>query len=654
LDFINHEDVEMLVQYTLDDFEYSDLPYVEAYKYEAVTYDEAREVERLDKQAKAVGFRDFKKRYKQFKVKMKKLLPATAEEAYCGVTDFSEQKACLPCGDWICNDYGVRKEANNGQYIWACHHPIMPVQRLTNYETGMMKIGIVWRTPMSGKWEHVILDRAVLKSPRSIVDSLACLGIDVTADTAKHLVAYLNDVENLSLARGAEDGKSYMGSGYTISHFGWVDNNMFIPYTKGMLIENEAEYKEICDAVTEKGDIKKWVEKMNTLRRKSIHAKVMLAASLASPFVKPLGCLPFFVHIWGTESATGKTVSLKAATSVWGNPDKLIFSFNSTPVGRERKAGFLHSLPFCLDELQLARDKKTGKISVSVYELAEGRGRDRGTKSGGVAYVPTWCNAILTCGETPLVEENAGAGAINRTITVELKSGERVVEGIKEGNEICEFLRENYGHAGKELASRLCENEFMEETKKRFGEIKTVMNKTTKEQGFMDKQAISAALLVLAESRFAQVLDELGLQWENPLTVEEISRFLIGKSEADTGKRAYEFLCDWVASNHNRFNEGEENKGEIFGRYDMNGEIACIISKKFTEACKEGGFEPRSIKSWLKAHEKLVLGSPTRQKTNPYTKPCRIGSAIVDCICLRLEVEAVGDVVLTDSGGIPF
>jgi len=650
-EFIELKNVEVLAQYTLDDFECSDEPYLEAYGYKDVPYDESREVERIDKQAKALGFNDFKKRYKQFKAKMKKQLPSAPDEVYYAVTKFSDKEVFLPCGDWICDDCGVRKEVGEG-YVWACHHPIMPVQRLTNYETGMTKIGIEWRTPMSGKWEHVILDRAVLKSPRSIVDSLACLGIDVTADSAKYLVAYLNDVENLSLEASGRDNISYLGGGYTISHLGWVDN-MFVPYTGGMKLENEAEYKEICDAVTTKGDMKKWVERMNALRRKSIHAKMMIAASLASPFVKPLDCLPFFVHIWGTESATGKTVSLMAATSVWGNPDKLIFSFNSTPVGRERKAGFLHSLPFCLDELQLARDKKTGKISVSVYELAEGRGRDRGTKSGGVAYVPTWCNAILTCGETPLVEENAGAGAINRTITVELKSGERVVEGIEEGNEVSEFLKANYGHAGKALAERLCDKDFMKETKKRFKEVRTVMNKATKEHGIMDKQAISAALLVLAEDRFAHVLKSVGLEWEKPLTADEISQFLISKKEADTGERAYKYLCDWVSTNGNRF-KTETNNGEIFGVID--GDTACIIPSAFNDACRAGGFESKSVKSWLKANGKLRLRSGKGADKNPYSKPHYIGGRTVECICLLLpDEEESTNIDDTDfEDGVPF
>lgn len=73
------------------------------------------------------------------------------------------------------------------------------------------------------------------------------------------------------------------------------------------------------------------------------------------------------------------------AASVWGNPmiGKYIKTFNATEVGHEKTAAFLNSLPMLIDELQLARDAR-GKIQFNVYALAQGVGRTRGTKSGGL------------------------------------------------------------------------------------------------------------------------------------------------------------------------------------------------------------------------------------------------------------------------------
>ena len=40
-------------------------------------------------------------------------------------------------------------------------------------------------------------------------------------------------------------------------------------------------------------------------------------------------------------------------------------------------AGFLHSLPLFMDELQLAKDRH-GRVNFNVYELAAGSGKLRG------------------------------------------------------------------------------------------------------------------------------------------------------------------------------------------------------------------------------------------------------------------------------------
>ena len=79
-----------------------------------------------------------------------------------------------------------------------------------------------------------------------------------------------------------------------------------------------------------------------------------------------------------------------------------------------------------IDELQLARDAR-GKIQFNVYALAQGVGRTRGTKSGGVDKTPTWGNCILTTGESPLTTLTDGAGALNRVIDIECSPPGKVI-----------------------------------------------------------------------------------------------------------------------------------------------------------------------------------------------------------------------------------
>lgn len=160
-------------------------------------------------------------------------------------------------------------------------------------------------------------------------------------------------------------------------------------------------------------------------------------------------------------------------------------------------AGFLHSLPLFLDELQLAKDRH-GRINFNVYELAAGSGKLRGNKSLGLDYTPKWANCFITSGETPLVGETDGAGAVNRVVDIECRYGEAV---IRDGHRTANVLKLNYGHAGKLFIARLCEEGEMDRVRELYEEnyAACIQSDTT------EKQAMAAALIITA--------DQLATEW---------------------------------------------------------------------------------------------------------------------------------------------
>lgn len=117
------------------------------------------------------------------------------------------------------------------------------------------------------------------------------------------------------------------------------------------------------------------------------------------------------------------------AASVWGNPaiGQYVQTFNATQVGHEKTAAFLNNIPMCIDELQLSKDSH-GRSKFDVYQLSQGVGRTRGTKSGGIDKTPVWDLCILTTGESPLTSDNSGAGAVNRVIDIECKAKDAVIK----------------------------------------------------------------------------------------------------------------------------------------------------------------------------------------------------------------------------------
>jgi hypothetical protein len=349
----------------------------------------------------------------------------------------------------------------------------------------------------------------------------------------------------------------------------------------------------------------------------------MLAGSFASPLISVVGALPFYVHIWGVDSGTGKTVALMLAASIWGNPDlgKYIQTHNATQVGQERIAAYLNQIPYCIDELQLANNGK-GAANVNVYQLAQGVGRSRGKRAGGVETTPTWHCSILSTGEFPLTSNNAGSGAINRVIEIEAKPGRYI---IRDGNKIADDLRRNYGFAGKLFVDKLfSSNEEQEIARETYRQNYSALV----EMRITDKQAMAAAILLTA--------DQLATSWiygdESALTCEDIYPYLVSKNDVSAGKRAYHWLCGWVAANCHHFYRGTQlPQGATYGV--IEGDVACIIRSIFNQIIQNAGFSPNATLSYLRANGLLII-----RENKGYTKTRRINGITTDCIWLVYQM----------------
>ena len=533
----------------------------------------------LSTAAQAEGFRGFRKRYAIYC----QSINLNGARAVNNLTCFEGQKLELMTGNWQTSEFEIW--CDNGNFkMEACNHPILPIERLINIDTGTEKLRIAFRK--GGRWREVISDKSILASPNSIV-KLADNGISVTSETAKFLIKYLQDVEKLNYDEIPER--------HSVGRLGWIDEHGFSPYVENVLFDGDANYKTLFNSVKIKGNEQDWYNIASAIRHpdNGISARIVLAASFASALVKPCGCLPFFVHLWGSESGTGKTVGLMIAASVWADPEigKYIQTFNSTVVGREKTAAFCNSLPLVIDELQLGKDNR-GKQQFDVYALAEGVGRTRGNKAGGIDKTPTWANCIITSGETPITHTSAGAGAMNRVVDIECTAGNVVV---KNGNEIANALRKTYGHAGKKFVEKIDANkkEIIEKYQCYFSEL--CKTDTT------EKQAMAAALILTA--------DFFAAEWvfgdDRNLTVNEIKKFLLTKEQVSINIKAYNFLIDWVAMNRSKFDTVHDNDiyRDVYGT--IEGARAYIIPTVLNKALEENGFSQNGFLSWLKTTGKI-------------------------------------------------
>ena len=593
-----------------DDF-LTTTPYEALYAYHKEPFTHAAKMEELAAYSVSKGFKGFKTMYKKYVESLK----AQSGTIYIdNVTNFTNQPLELNAGDWEADDSGIFKKNGYNDEV-ACPHPIMPVERLVNIDTGEEKLQLAFRKGTI--WRKLIFSKTVLASSNKVTE-LAGSGIAVTSQNARAFIQYISDMENMNYYLIPEKK--------SIGRFGYIPDEGFSPFVDGLIFDGDANFKAMFQTVRSRGSETKWLETAADVREMSTTAKIILAASFASVLLEPLNCLPFFVHLWGVDSGTGKTVALMVAASVWGDPavGAYVKTFDGTVVGMEKTAAFLNNLPFCLDELQLAKDSK-GRTTFDVYKLAQGVGRTRGNRSGGVDLTPTWRNCILTTGESPLTGTASGAGAVNRVIDIECKSAQAV---IKDGMRISSAVKRNYGFAGRKFVERLYQPGVIDQVSERYRELFRILS----DRDTTEKQAMAAAAIILA--------DELACQWifsgQQPLTIEQVSEFLASKAAVSAGDRGYKYLCDWVTQNSNKLCGRSENPNiEVLGALEDG--RAYIIRSVFERILQDAGYSTAAMISYLKQSNLIE----TRGRAN--TKGKRINGIPTECFCLRLPSVELDD-----------
>ncbi len=471
----------------------------------------------------------------------------------------------IKCGKWECEDTGVTKSIMGAgmipQTIVACSHPILPVERLINVDSETEKIKLAFFK--DNKWQYITIERSMVANKSNIIQ-LSDRGIEVNSENAKDLVSYIADVVSLN-AKEIPVNRS-------TDRLGWIENE-FAPYVGDLKYDGDIAFKDVYASIREVGEYEEWKEVCRKVRKESKIAHLLLASSFASTLNQMLGVLPFVVHIWG-GTGTGKTVGLMLAMSVWGNPEvgKLVRTLNATQVALARYATFVHDIPFAGDELQTIKNRWDSFDSLVMY-LTEGVDRGRGKAYGGIELLKEWNCCFLFTGEEPITKATSGGGVKNRVIEVE--ATEKV---IADGNFVSNFVRKNYGHAGKEFINNMPKQE---ELQQRYREI---FQNILKETDTTDKQAMAMATILLADEISTEMIFK-----DEKLTIEDISKWLTSSKEVDVSTRAYEWTMNWISQNINRFRENEN--GEIWGKYIENDDICLVNKSLYAEALNKAGFD---------------------------------------------------------------
>jgi len=488
---------------------------------------------------------------------------------------------------------GVRKiqHSRDGvNVVTACPSPVVISKRFENVDNESEKVELSFYR--NHRWKRFTAPRSAVFN-KSVLVSYGDSGLPVTSLSATDLVIYLSDYENANI--------NTIPLMKSTERLGWIGDDSFFPYTAPQDVCFETDYREtdeIYSNLKEHGSYEVWKVAASKIRENPF-SRFLIAASFASPLLEKLNHRVFLVNIWH-DTKSGKTAVIKLATAVWGNPVKIMGSFNATAVGMERRADTLRHIVFALDERQLVNEKRLS-IGQIVYGLANGFGKIRGNKEGGIQDVTSWRNIILSSGEEPLAGEDTHDGINTRVMELH---GQPVLQD-EYAKELHIISEKNYGFAGREFIEYLCS--LIRRDKKSVQSDYEQIYVSLKERCFGAKHLENAAVVCLGDY-YADICI-----WKNDKAsalkmAVEMGVAMLGNNiqheKEDIILRAWQYVCDWCVANDKAFaNDApvrfgiKENESTY---YVLKFALDDALQKKNypVEKCKTGFFERGYMAQW--------------------------------------------------------
>jgi len=171
----------------------------------------------------------------------------------------------------------------------------------------------------------------------------------------------------------------------------------------------------IMDITTARGDLRKWQEVFELLRKKNLWGHLAMAGigfgSALMQFM-PASSRAMTFHIASKESGIGKTLALSMCNSVWGDPTTYSVKPSTSDRTVMQRAGLLGSLPLSIDEItNNARAADKEWLPRHVFEFSQEGHKLKGSAHGNteVRNDLYWASLCLLTSNAPAMEQMMGA-----------------------------------------------------------------------------------------------------------------------------------------------------------------------------------------------------------------------------------------------------
>ncbi len=525
---------------------------------------------------------------------------------------------------WIYSEKGISLiDEKKYAPVLVCRTPMILTKRIKSVETREEKIEVAFKR--DGQWTSAIFPRSIVFSNRGILE-LTGLGCTVTSENAKQVVKFLGalEAENIDIIPKAD----------AISTFGWQSGRRFMPgKADNLVLDIDSTQQGLAAAYCQNGTLERWVENMAPHRQRH-KFRFILAASFAAPLLRIVKQRIFFVYNWG-GSKGGKTATLKAALSAWGDPERLMTSFNATAVGLERTASFFCDLPLGIDERQLASSNKNDLVQ-KIYMIASGTGKIRGNKGGGLQTTHQWRTVALATGEEPIGDETTMTGVSTRVL--EIYGGP--FDNEREASDMYGKVTADHGWAGPEFIRHiiaLTDKDICEAYERMRSYVNAVSG------GKNGSHVAGVAVVALAdamadswlfcagtgptEEPVPEFLQVLGIRPDSWAAAKEMAANILAQqvenNASDVNENAVQYVVDWVLSNRAYF--GSSVIGTCLGFTSDSGDTVYIYPSMLTQALSKAGFSARKTIKYM-ADRGLISEMTDKTGKKTYSVIRRFGS----------------------------
>jgi putative DNA primase/helicase len=582
-------------------------------------------------------------------------------------------EAIVPAGYQLTRN-GISIDGPDGIATVAAR-PIVISGALVDQTSGMERLVLSWWDGL--RWRKRVVDRVVAMN-RTKITQEANFGLKFNSENAGANVRYLSAFEDandlvtprltttshLGWQECPDESESTFLCGTTVLRPGGrgeasaTATNILAPETwhpDALVFHAKSDGDtQIASAFSPVGSYEAWRDVITPLASYPVPL-FALYASLAAPVLALTGAAPFLVDICG-QTSQGKTTTLQAAASPWGNPDPtaastLIGSWNNTGNYVGQVAQMLNGLPILLDDTSQGKPREIPQL---IYLLANGRGRGRMKREGGTQEVGSWETITLSTGETPLVSYSQDGGTRGRVLTLwgspfGTGADGKVVAQLKAD------LKTTYGHAGPRFVQYLLDHhEDWAHWRQAYRDA--VAEYITNNDGspVANRLAEHAAVIRLT-AVLAHEIDLLPWDYTDP--VEPLWPMLMqGASDADRATEALRLIHSWAVGHRTSF-DGQFRKDRdgtdivplsVYGAW----KDTCIAFSQgpIKDVLTEAGFPVDGILRTWGDRGWLELGKDKSGST--LTKAARVQGTVTRCFVVPMEAFAA--VEATDSTEVEY